>query len=79
MSCMLQRYVHLPENFGLGAFPKIYQERSAEYLDQTCNACYKHMHLQENIGWMPLPRYIKKEVLSTLITHVMHATDIIQP
>ena len=57
---------------GLDAFAKIYQERSAEYVDQTCNACYKYMNLQEKL----LPSHIKKEVLSTMIQHVMHAAII---
>ena len=34
------------------------------------------MNPQENISWMPLPRYIKKEVLSTMNKHVMHAANI---
>ena len=59
--------MRLPE-----AFAKIYQERSAEYVDQTCNTCYKHMNLQEKL----LPSNIKKEMSSTMITHVMHAANI---
>ena len=53
---------------GLDEFAKLYQERRAEYVDQTYDACYKHMNLQEKL----LPSHIKK-VLSTMIIHVMHA------